>query len=490
MGKTCHHDSHYLKNDNIATGRTLILAIIINCLIPAVQIAGGIYANSVAILSDALHNLGDVLTLGLTYIAFIVARKTATSTHTFGYKRAEVIAAFLNTIVIMGASAIILKEAVVKLFHPEPVSGKLVMGLAVVGMIGNGLSAWLLHYHSHHNINVRSAVLHLLWDFLTSFAVFVGGVVLMFKPWHWIDPLLSFIIVAFIARGCWNIFRDTLRILMEATPPDVDLQKVKESIENIQGVLGAHYLHAWMVHPSNVAFSCHVVVEDQPLSKITDLRKTIENMLKYQFKINHPVLQFETAHCGNGGLLCELSCIRNDTGITSTDDKHHDPEATDYGKENSNNQRNKLDYKELIFTLLRIIFGGIFIFASIDKILHPQAFAEVVFNYHLLPDVLINLVAISLPWIEAVAGLVVIIGRGVLGGLAVLNCLLVIFTASILLNIARGIDITCGCFSTEITTASKSVMWLEVARDVVLLGVGVMLLRHYIRKFFGRLSHA
>ena len=485
-----HHDLHQSKDDHATTGRTLILAIIINCLIPAVQIVGGIYANSVAILSDALHNLGDVLTLGLTYIAFTVARKTATSTHTFGYKRAEVIAALLNTIVIMGASAIILKEAIVKLLHPEPVSGKLVMGLAVVGMIGNGLSAWLLHHHSHHNINVRSAVLHLVGDFLTSFAVFVGGVVLIFKPWHWIDPLLSFVIVAFIARGCWNIFRDTLRILMEATPPDVNLQKVKESIENIQGVLGAHYLHAWMVHPSSVAFSCHVVVEDQPLSKITELRKTIENVLKYQFKINHPVLQFETAHCGNGGLLCELSCTSSDTGITSTDDEHHATEAMAYGKESFNNQRNKLDYKELIFTVLRIIFGGIFIFASIDKILHPKAFAEVVFYYQLLPDVLINLVAISLPWIEAVAGLSVIIGRGVLGGLAILNCLLVIFTASIFLNIARGIDITCGCFSTEISTASKSVMWLEVARDLVLLGVGVILLRHYIRKFFGRSSHA
>jgi hypothetical protein len=291
----------------------------------------------------------------------------------------------------MGASAVILKEAIGKLIHPEPVSGKLVVGLAVVGMIGNGLSAWFLHHHSTQNVNIRSAFIHLIGDFLTSFAVFVGGIVLIFKPWHWIDPILSLIIVVFIAKGCWEIFRDTLRILMEATPPHVNLQKVKESIENIQGVLGAHYLHAWMVHPSNVAFSCHVVVEDQPLSRLAELRKNIENLLESQFKINHPVLQFETAPCGNGGLLCELFCSHN-TNISHDVSAHFQKTDSTSSFISSDNKRPSFiksglfnKYREFCFVVLRVIFGGIFIFASIDKILHPKAFAEIVFNYQLYP---------------------------------------------------------------------------------------------------------
>jgi uncharacterized membrane protein YphA (DoxX/SURF4 family) len=308
-------------------------------------------------------------------------------------------------------------------------------------------------------------------DFLTSFAVLVGGVILLFKPWYWIDPLLSCLIVIFIVKGCWGIFRDSLRILMEATPPNVDLKKVKESIENIQGVMGAHYLHAWTLSPSNVAFSCHVVVEDQPLSKIGEIRRKIEDILARQFQINHPVLQFETAPCGNGGILCELFCAANSN--------QHENESEARAESSRSFYAFLIGHKKAIFDILRILFGGVFIYASISKILNPKAFAEVVFNYRVLPDVLINLAAVVLPWIEAIAGLGVVLKRWIVGSLAILNGLLVIFSALILLSIARGIDISCGCFSTEIETVSTGAMWLEVLRDIGLLIVGVLLFRYY-----------
>lgn len=473
MNANHHHHHHHVASDGkiLSTEKRLIIAVVINVLIPIVQIIGGLYAHSVAILSDALHNLGDVLTLVLTYAAFLIARRMASTSHTYGYRRAEVIAAFFNAIVIIGASAVILKEAVEKFFNPAAISGQWVMGLAIVGMIGNGISALLLHSHAATNINVKSAFVHLMGDFLTSFAVLVGGVILLFKPWYWIDPLLSCLIVIFIVKGCWGIFRDALRILMEATPPDVDLKKVKESIESIQGVLGAHYLHAWTLSPSNVAFSCHVVVEDQPLSRVGEIRKAIEDTLASQFRINHPVLQFETAPCGTGGILCEQLCFRNDTPSEKKSQSSSHP--------GHSFSQALTRHKKIIFSVLRICFGGLFIFAGVNKILQPKAFAEVVFNYRILPDVLINLVAVVLPWVEVISGLCVVLKRCVTGGLTILNGLLILFSGLIIFNIVRGVDISCGCFSTEIETVSTTAMWLEVARDIGLLGIGLLLFRHY-----------
>ncbi|MCX7823401.1 MAG: cation diffusion facilitator family transporter [Syntrophobacterales bacterium] len=452
--------------------RSLAISIIFNLLIPIFQIIGGIYANSTAILSDALHNLGDSITLILTYIAFIAARKTATATHTFGYKRAEVIAAFFNTMIIVGASALILAEAVERFLHPKPILGEWVVGLALVGMIGNGISVFLLHRHTEGNMNIKSAFIHLLGDFLTSLGVLLGGIVLLFKPWYWIDPLLSFAIVVLIIKGCWRIFRDALRILMEATPPNVDLCKVKEAIEGIQGVLGAHYLHAWMVHPSNVAFSCHVVVEDQPLSSVASLRKNIEDMLNVRFQINHPILQFETAPCGTGAMICELAC-------TEYQASNHDGTPRDRSISSYTSFIKSPAFKEKLALLLRVLFGGVFIFASLDKILNPKSFAEVIFNYHVLPDVLINFVAVTLPWVEFVTGSSLVGGWGVMGALAVLNSLLMIFIGLIIFNIIRGIDISCGCFFTEIENVSTATMWLEVFRDFVILMIGLWLFRYY-----------
>lgn len=464
-------NAHKKTSHGDLAGSSLLVVLIFNLLIPGIQIVGGIYANSSAILSDALHNLGDFLTLGLAFVAFSVARKTATATHTFGYKRAEVIAAFFNAIVMAGGSALILKEATEKFFRPQHIPAEWVVGLALVGMVGNGISALLLHRHGKRNINIKSAFIHLMGDFFTSLAVFTGGIVLFFKPWYWIDPLLSVLIVFFIVRNSWKIFKDTLRILMEAAPPDIDLCEVKKSIENIQGILGVHYLHAWTVHPSSVAFSCHIVVEDQLLSNVSSLRKNIEDMLNTRFKINHPVIQFETAPCGTASMICEQSC--SSANYHGRREKHSSlaPFAV----------KGPFAYKRILITIIRILLGGMFIFASIGKILHPKAFAEVVFNYRILPDIFINVVAVLLPWIELVTGICVVIGRGLLGGLTILNCLMVVFFCLIVLNIVRGVDISCGCFSTEIANVSKTTMWLEALRDLVILAIGAWLFRYYAK---------
>ena len=289
------------------SGARLLITLAINLLIPAAQIIGGIYANSMALISDAVHNFSDSTAILIAYFAFRMGKKGASPQNTFGYKRAEILGAVINVAILVAAAAFILYEAFDRFRRPEPVIGRIVIYLAAVGILGNGISAWLLHRDSKHSLNVRGAFLHMLGDLLTSVFVLVNGIVLVFKPWYWLDPLLSFFIVIFILKNCWSILKEATGILMNATPKNLDLEEIKNALQAIPGVCGVHYLHAWNVSSSSIAFSCHVEVTDQLVSKTESLSEEIRHELFHRFGIDHPVLQFETVQCGNGGMLCELS---------------------------------------------------------------------------------------------------------------------------------------------------------------------------------------
>jgi cation diffusion facilitator family transporter len=209
---------------------------------------------------------------------------------------------------LCGISAFIVYEGIERLLHPEPVLAGVVILAASIGIVGNGLSAWLLHRDSGHNLNVRGAFLHMLGDLFTSVVVAVNGIILLYKPWHWLDPALSVLIAAFIVRNCWAILKEAVCILMNGTPEGVDLLRIKECMEEVPGIESVHYLHAWRLCSSSVAFSCHVVVPDQALSRIDCLSTKLKTKLMEKFGIDHPVLQFETAECGNGDMFCGLSC--------------------------------------------------------------------------------------------------------------------------------------------------------------------------------------
>lgn len=289
-------------------GARLILTMGLNLLIPASQVLGGIYAQSMALISDATHNFSDFAALLVAYLAYIISKKGVSKRNTFGYKRAEIMGALINAALLGAASAFIIYEAIHRLASPQPVIGRIVIYLALVGLVGNGLSAWLLHRDSRHSLNVRGAFLHMVGDMLTSLLVLINGIILTARPWYWIDPLLSFLIVAFILKNCWSILKEASGILMNATPRDLDLEEIQGRLQAIPGVCGVHYLHAWKVSSSSVAFSCHVEVPDQPLSETEAIGQSIRDVLLREFNIDHPILQFETVRCGNGGVLCELSC--------------------------------------------------------------------------------------------------------------------------------------------------------------------------------------
>ena len=300
--------SHHHVDVKDTSGSRLLFTLALNLIIPVAQVIGGVYAHSMALISDATHNFSDFVAILLAYIAHRIGKKGASFQNTFGYKRAEILAATINVAILIGASAFIVYEAVERFYHPESVLGKVVILLAGVGILGNGLSAWLLHRDSKHSLNVRGAFLHMIGDLLTSVMVLISGTVLLFKPWYWLDPLLSILIVLFILKNCWSILKASTGILMNATPEGLDLEEIKNFMEQIPGVCGIHYLHAWNISTSSIGFSCHVEVLDQRVSKTEEIGETIRHELFHRFGIDHPILQFETGTCGNGGVLCEISC--------------------------------------------------------------------------------------------------------------------------------------------------------------------------------------
>ena len=158
---------------------------------------------------------------------------------------------------------------------------------------------------------MRGAFLHMLGDFLTSVVVLISGVVLIFYPWNWLDPLLSILIVIFILKNCWSILKSSTMILMNATPDNIDLNKIQSYLSRIEGITSAHHLHAWRLSSSGIAFSCHLVVSDQLLSQTEKLSAHIQHSLFHEFGIDHPVLQFETQACGNDSMLCEILANKN-----------------------------------------------------------------------------------------------------------------------------------------------------------------------------------
>ena len=298
---------HHHPDVEDSGGSRLLVTLVLNLIIPIAQVIGGVYAHSMALISDATHNFSDFVAILIAYFAYLVGRKGASARQTFGYRRVEVMAAVINVAILIGASCFIVYGAVERFQHPQGVLGKVVIWLACVGILGNGFSALLLHRGSEHNLNVRGAFLHMMGDFLTSVAVLVSGIVLLIKPWYWLDPLLSLVIVLFILKNCWSILKEAGGILMNATPEGLKLEEIKGFLEQIPGVCGIHYLHAWNISSSSIGFSCHVEVLDQLVSKTEKIGETVRHELFHRFGIDHPVLQFETTECGNGGIICEVS---------------------------------------------------------------------------------------------------------------------------------------------------------------------------------------
>ncbi|KAA2219287.1 cation diffusion facilitator family transporter [Maribacter flavus] len=305
MGHGHHHHAHGHSHPKVE-GRNLIISILLNILITASQVVGGIISGSLALLSDALHNFSDVLSLIVSYIANVLSKRKASTTKTFGYKRAEIIAAFVNSATLIVVAVLLIKEAIERFIHPEEVESSLVIWLSLLGIAANGFSVLLIKKDSDKNMNMKSAYLHLLTDMLASVAVLIGGLLMKFYEIYWVDPLLTFIIAVYLIFMGFDLLKDSTRVLMLFTPNTIQVQHIVDTILKIKPVKNVHHVHIWQLNEDEVHLEAHIdFLEDIKLSEFDTILEEIEEELYHTHGINHINIQPEFGKCDSKHVIVQ-----------------------------------------------------------------------------------------------------------------------------------------------------------------------------------------
>ncbi|MGA2398567.1 MAG: cation diffusion facilitator family transporter [Steroidobacteraceae bacterium] len=274
------------------------VAIALNLCFVAIEAAFGFLSNSVALIADAGHNLGDVLGLACACGAVILSRRRPGGRFTYGLGRSSVLAALTNAVLLLLACGAIAWEAVGRIAAPPPVAGATVAAVAAVGIVLNGLSAWLLHAGSHDDLNRRSAFIHMLGDAAVSAGVLISGTLILFTGWSWLDPVVSLLIVAVILVSTWGLLRDSLHLSLDGVPASVNSSAVLSYLADQRGVTDVHDLHIWALSTTSVALTAHLVVPDRTADEA--LLGTLTPALKKRFRIDHATLQIERDRCNQG----------------------------------------------------------------------------------------------------------------------------------------------------------------------------------------------
>lgn len=275
-------------------GKSLLFSILLNIIITSAQVAGGIISGSLALLSDALHNFSDVLSLAISYIAHKLSRKEATLQQTFGLKRAELIAAFVNAITLIVVAIILIYEAVLRFVNPVTIAPTLVIWLSALGIVANGLSVLLLKKDADHSLNMKSAYLHLLTDMLASIAVLIGGLLMKYFQIYWVDSVLTLSIAIYLIIMGFDLLKKSTQMLMLFTPEDINIKDIIDEVHKIHGCGKLHHIHVWHLNEAELHLEAHLdCTEDITLSQFNDLLHRIEEMLYEKFGINHVNIQPE-----------------------------------------------------------------------------------------------------------------------------------------------------------------------------------------------------
>ncbi len=254
-----------------------------------VELVGGYYARSLALLADAGHMLSDAGALGLALFASWFSRRPASARHTYGYYRAEILAALVNAATLIAIAVLIVIEAYQRIWDPPAVHGGLMLGVAVGGLAVNAFGLWALHEGRHDSLNAHGAWLHVATDALGSAQAIVAGLLILLFGWHWLDPLVSFAIALLVVYAAWMLMREAVAVLMESAPGSVDVDEVRRCLLRVTGVEGVHDLHVWTIASGLVALSAHVTAERPPSQVLHDLRHELEE----RFGIRHTTIQFD-----------------------------------------------------------------------------------------------------------------------------------------------------------------------------------------------------
>jgi cobalt-zinc-cadmium efflux system protein len=291
-------------SDNKISEKKLLIAVILNFAITLAEVIGGLFSNSLALLSDAFHNLGDGIAVFIAYLAHRISKRDSNKRKTFGYKRIEILAAFINSTFLVAICIFLIYLAIDRFRHPEPINGLIMFIVAAIGLSANVVAVFLLKSDSKININVRAAYLHLLGDTFSSAVVIAGGILIYFFNISWLDPLITFLISLYIIKESYDLIKDSVNILMQSAPEKLDLESIKKDIELFPEVLNIHHIHAWNLNEREVHFEGHIDLnKDLHVSQTDLIRKKIESLLAEKYHISHFTLQIEFGCCNDTEMI-------------------------------------------------------------------------------------------------------------------------------------------------------------------------------------------
>ncbi|MGB5553322.1 MAG: cation diffusion facilitator family transporter [Flavobacteriaceae bacterium] len=307
MAHSHHNHSHsHGHSHSDLKGRNLVISILLNILITASQVVGGLISGSLSLLSDALHNFSDVISLIISYIATVLSKKKASVNKTFGYKRAEIIAAFVNASTLIVVAIILVKEAIERFMNPQEITSDLVIWLSLLGIAANGFSVLLLKKDAESNMNLKSAYLHLFTDMMASVAVLIGGLLMKFYQMYWVDPALTLAIALYLIYMGYDLLKDSTRVLMLFTPNTIQVQEIVKTIGKIEPIKNVHHVHIWQLNEDEVHLEAHIDFhEDIKLSEFDAVLEQIEEQVYHNYGINHINIQPEFGKCDSKHIIVQ-----------------------------------------------------------------------------------------------------------------------------------------------------------------------------------------
>lgn len=314
------HGHHHHHIDPAAGDRRVFWAVAVNLLLTVAQVVGGIFAGSLSLVADALHNFSDAVSLGIAFVARKIARRPSDATMTFGYVRAEIVAALINYTTLIVIGLYLVYEAAMRFLDPQPVDGWLVVIIAGIALLVDLVTALLTFTLSKTSMNIRAAFLHNVADALGSIGVIVAGTLIILFDWRIIDPIVTLLIAGYILWLAFAEIGGSIRMLMLGTPADIDAQEVVDSLSGIQGVLGVHHLHIWAIDEQQKALEAHVVVAEETGAGAEDVKRRIKALARERFAIGHTTLELEPRSAACHGEDAKVIGHPVDTG--SPDHRH------------------------------------------------------------------------------------------------------------------------------------------------------------------------
>ena len=306
-----HNHSHvHLEDKARGTSTRLGLSLGLTAGFVIVEVAAGLFSNSLALLTDAAHNFTDVIALGLSWFAVRIATRPSSSSRTFGYHRVGILVALVNSTTLVIISLGIFYSAYQRLLSPPEVKSGVMIIVGLLAFVVNLVTALLVRKGSGEDLNLRSAYLHLMGDVLSTLGAVAAGVIIFFTDWYWLDPLVSVFIGVLILWSAWGILRETVDILLESTPRDVDMDAMIRDMSQVKGVLGVHDLHVWSITQSMRSMSAHILTDDIAISAGREIQSQLNDLLVHRYYIAHATLQLECANC-QPCLFCDMNEVNH-----------------------------------------------------------------------------------------------------------------------------------------------------------------------------------